>query len=55
MTNQKKKTKEESAVREIVKNPGRDDVHEQRQANQQKEGAVTRAPNGGPKKRPAPH
>ncbi len=35
------KSKEEAAVDEIEKSPGRDDVHEQRQQHQQKEGAVT--------------
>lgn len=38
MANEKKKEQEQK--KEIAKNPSRDDVHEQREPNQQREGVV---------------
>ncbi|WP_394846780.1 hypothetical protein LZC95_04860 [Pendulispora brunnea] len=40
---QKSDPKEDSAKREILKKPGKDDVHEQREPEQEREG-TTRAP-----------
>lgn len=50
MSTKKKTPKEAAAVREVVQKPGRDDVHEQREADQSREGTVQNVP---PPARPA--
>jgi hypothetical protein len=52
MTTHKSPPKEEQVKREVADQPGRDDVHEQREPAQEKEGVV-HEPNAPPKTQPA--
>lgn len=53
MKTNKKVTKEDAAKREMTKSAGKDDVHEQREPDQQVEGVVRQAPEAQPKPAPA--